>query len=96
MEPSRPLRASCLMCRHDRHSDLTDRLDAIERTLGRLMSALTDLQGADASLQAEVAKFLLDIAGRLGTVSDPAAEAVVADINTEVAALQAADVPHAP
>ena len=60
-----------------------------------IVSALTDLQNADAALQAEVAKFLADIAGRLGSVSDPAAEAVVADINTEIADLQAADVPPA-
>ena len=54
------------------------------------MSALTDLQAADASLKAEVATFLADVAAAL-SADDPDIEAVVSDINSQVAALQAAD-----
>jgi DNA invertase Pin-like site-specific DNA recombinase len=79
---------------HGRHRADTLMLAAlhrIERKVDELMSALTDLQAADTALKDEVATFLTDIAGRLGTVSDAAAEQVVADIQAEVAALQAAD-----
>ena len=60
------------------------------------MSALTDLQSADTALKTEVATFLSDIAGRLGSVDDASAEAVVADIQAEVAALQGADPANVP
>ena len=65
----------------------------LEEKVDELMSALTDLQAADQALKTEVATFLADIAGRLGTVDDASAEQVVTDINAEVAALQAADQP---
>jgi hypothetical protein len=71
-------------------------LMTISKKQGEIMSALTDLQAADTALKTEVAEFLADIAGRLGTVDDASAEAVVADINAEVAALQAADPNAAP
>lgn len=70
---------------------LRAQLNRIERNQEKTMSALTDLQAADAALKTEVATFLTDIAGRLGSVDDPSAEAVVADIQAQVAALQAAD-----
>jgi hypothetical protein len=63
----------------------------LHEKVDKIMSALTDLQAADEALKAEVAQFLTDIAGRLGTVDDASAEAVVADIQAEVAALQGAD-----
>jgi hypothetical protein len=59
-----------------------------------IMTALQDLQAADAALKAEVATFLTDIQTALtnaGSANDPAIAQVVADINAEVAALQAAD-----
>jgi hypothetical protein len=68
-------------------------LKSLEHVLSNqeaIMTALTDLQAADASLQAEVAAFLADIATAL-QAEDPDIEQVVTDINTEVAALQAAD-----
>jgi hypothetical protein len=70
------------------------RLDAIDKKMEEIMSALTDLQAADAALKAEVATFLADVSAALansGSSDDPAIEAVVADINNEVAQLQAAD-----
>jgi hypothetical protein len=79
---------------HGRHRVDTLMLAAlhrIEQKVDEIMSALTDLQAADTALKDEVAAFLTDIAGRLGTVDDASAEQVVADINAEVAALQAAD-----
>jgi hypothetical protein len=76
---------------HGCHDHLHQQLTRIETKLEDMMSALTDLQAADTALKNEVAAFLTDIAGRLGTVDDASAEAVVADINAEVAALQAAD-----
>jgi hypothetical protein len=59
----------------------------------KIMSALTDLQAADTALKTEVATFLTDVATALTNAgTDPAAiEAVVTDINTEVAGLTAAD-----
>ncbi len=67
----------------------------------RTMTALADLQAADTALKDEVATFLTDVAAALTSAgTDPAAiEAVVTDINTEVAALKAgdpADVPPVP
>ena len=59
-----------------------------------IMTALQDLQAADAALKAEVATFLADVSTALsnaGSASDPAVEQVVSDINAEVAALQAGD-----
>ena len=66
-------------------------LHGLHEKVDKIMSALTDLQAADEALKAEVAQFLTDIAGRLGTVDNASAEAVVADIQAEVAALQGAD-----
>ena len=64
------------------------------------MTALQDLQAADAALKTEVSTFLADVSAALagsGSASDPAIEQVVSDINAEVAALQAGDpVPAAP
>ena len=54
------------------------------------MSALTDLQAADTALKTEVAQFLADVSAAL-SANDPDVEAVVTDINAQVAALQAAD-----
>jgi hypothetical protein len=56
----------------------------------KIMTALADLQAADASLKAEVATFLTDVATAL-SAADPDIESVVSDINSEVSALQAAD-----
>jgi tRNA A58 N-methylase Trm61 len=74
-----------------REDHLPATLYRIEQKEDQIMSALTDLQAADTALKDEVATFLTDIAGRLGTVDDASAEAVVADIQAEVAALKAAD-----
>ena len=62
------------------------------------MTALADLQAADTALKTEVATFLTDVAAALNAAgTDPAAiEAVVTDINTEVAALQAGDPANVP
>jgi hypothetical protein len=59
----------------------------------KIMTALADLQAADTALKDEVATFLTDVAAALTSAgTDPAAiEAVVTDINTEVAALKAGD-----
>lgn len=78
---------------HPRHcQDICARLDAIDSKLEIILSALTDLQAADAALQQEVATFLSDIAARLANSPDPAAvEAVVNDINAQVTALQGGD-----
>jgi hypothetical protein len=65
-------------------------LTRLHEKADKIMSALTDLQAADASLRAEVATFLADIASAL-SAEDPDIETVVADINSQVAALQAAD-----
>lgn len=65
-------------------------LKTLNTNVGKLMSALTDLQAADAALKTEVATFLADIAAALGA-EDPDIESVVADINAQVAALQKAD-----
>lgn len=62
----------------------------IYRKMENVMAALQDLQNADQALKTEVATFLADIAQQL-SAEDPAIEAVVTDINAEVAALQAAD-----
>ena len=71
-------------------------LGRIERNQEITLSALTDLQAADEALKAEVVAFLADIATAL-SADDPAIEQVVADINAQVAALQAGDpVPVAP
>jgi hypothetical protein len=71
--------------------DLAGVLAKIINNEEKIMSALTDLQAADQSLKDEVTAFLNDIAGRLSSVDDASAEAVVADITAEVDALQAAD-----
>jgi hypothetical protein len=71
--------------------DLAGVLAKIINNEERIMSALDDLQAADQSLKDTVTQFLSDIATRLSSVSDAAAEAVVADITAEVDALQAAD-----
>ena len=78
-------------------AELIWRLDQIQESLCELtrkadtiMSALTDLQNADAALKAEVATFLADIATAL-QAEDPDIESVVSDINSQVSALQAAD-----
>lgn len=65
-------------------------LDRIEQNQEKIMSALSDLQAADAALKAEVATFLADVATAL-SADDPDIESVVSDINAQVAALQAAD-----
>ena len=71
-------------------------LGDIRTQLEAIMTALDNLQAADAALKAEVTVFLADIAARLGNSPDEAAiQAVADDVNAEVAALQAAD-PAAP
>lgn len=69
---------------------LSCQLAEINEKLGRIMSALTDLQAADAALQAEVAQFLQDVVTAL-QAEDPDIEAVVTDLNTQVANLKAGD-----
>jgi uncharacterized protein YukE len=65
-------------------------LTSIQQNQETTMSALTDLQSADAALKAEVGTFLADIAAAL-QAEDPDIETVVSDINAQVQALQAAD-----
>ncbi len=65
-------------------------LETVLTSQENIMTALSDLQAADAALQAEVAAFLADIAAKLAA-EDPDIESVVADINSQIAALQAAD-----
>lgn len=77
--------------RHGCCGEILRRLDRNNETLERLVSAFDQLQQADTDLKNEVAQFLTDIAGRLGSVSDPAAEDIAADIEAEVAALKAGD-----
>ena len=67
-------------------------LNVINEKADLIMAALDDLMAADQALKDEVAKFLADLAGQIsGGVTAAQAEAVVADINAQVAALQAAD-----
>lgn len=66
------------------------RLDAIDKKLEHVMTALMDLQNADAALKTEVATFLTDIAAALGA-EDPDIEQVTSDIQAQVTALQSAD-----
>jgi hypothetical protein len=73
-----------------------ERLEHIDRRMEHIMTALSDLLAADDALKTEVATFLSDIAGRLSSVDDASAEAVVADINAQIAALQGADPAAAP
>jgi hypothetical protein len=81
------------LSRADSTEDLSDIRRAINRILYTqeiIMTALADLQNADAALKAEVATFLADVATAL-SADDPDIESVVSDINSQVAALQAAD-----
>lgn len=79
--------------------DLQKQLDLIASKEDVIMAALDDLQAADQVLKDEVAAFLADLADLAGQISGGVsaadAEAVVADINAQVAALKAAD-PAAP
>ena len=70
-----------------------EQLDRIERTQEKIMSDISDLQAADAALDAEITTFLADVATALTNAAGDASavEAVVADINAKVAQLQAAD-----
>jgi hypothetical protein len=74
-------------------TDAHAKLDKIIDRAEKIMSTLTDLQAADTALKTEVAAFLADVAAALqNAAGDPAAiEQVVADINGQVAALQAGD-----
>lgn len=68
-------------------------LSRIIQNQEKIMTALTDLQGADTSLQASVAKLLTDYAAALAAAAgDPTAiESVVTDMNSMAAQLNAAD-----
>lgn len=74
-------------------TSLNSNIALITTRLEKIMTALADLQAADTALKTEVATFLADVATALTNAgTDPAAiEAVVTDINAEVAALTAAD-----
>ena len=73
-----------------RHEQILALIAQLNEKADKTMSALTDLQNADAALKAEVATFLADVASAL-TAEDPDIEAVVSDINAQVTALQGAD-----
>jgi hypothetical protein len=86
-----------------RHGDIISLLCEINGKVDQLiaqgekeMSALTDLQAADAAIKAAVASAVTLIQGFVnGTVNadDPQVEAVVADLNAAAAALSGASTP---
>lgn len=78
---------------HDAREFFADIRKLLDEKVETIMSALTDLQAADAALQSEVSTFLADVAAALtAAAGDPdAVEAVVTDINNEVSLLQSND-----
>jgi cell division GTPase FtsZ len=83
----------------------TSQLNEIQATLNKLveqgekeMSAISDLQAADAAIQSAVAAAVTLIQGFVsGTVNadDPQVEAVVSDLNAAASALSGASAPPA-
>ena len=71
---------------------VTRRLDAIEATLEKIMSGLTDLQAAVAALQAEQTVVVNELATLSAAAGDPDAtvETLAQQVNASVTAIQAA------
>ncbi len=68
------------------------RFDAIEATLEKIMSGLTDLQAAVAALEAEQTVVVNELATLSAAAGDPDAtvETLAQQVNASVAAIQAA------
>lgn len=75
-------------------TQITTGLGALNQKVGKIMTALDNLQAADAALKAEVTQALTDFAAALqnsGSASDPAIQAVADDMNAMVTQIQGAD-----
>jgi hypothetical protein len=82
----------------DFRKTITEMLGKILQNQERIMTAITDLQAADQTLQSTVATVLADYATALtNAAGDPAAiESVVTDMNNMVTQLNTADPAQAP
>jgi predicted transcriptional regulator len=77
--------------------EIRRRLENLEREQQKLMSATTDLQAAQATLDKAVQDTITYLQATIsGGVSATDAETIVADLNAKAAALEAAIAPPAP